>query len=136
MGQFNLFLQLHGLVLVCLKDFRVVLFNDVFHVGSAIVAYFGCVGVEYLIKFVVLCKVLLDQFQKCFSNIQTTSTRVCGCWTSTYMDDRRTHSTHHERNSCRKLQTYCLPPNDVETVDKYILSSNVATFELPGIIAK
>ena len=50
---------------------------------------------------------------------------VCECWTSTYMDDRRTHSTHHERqeqrNSCRKLQTNYLPSTDVETVNKYIL---------------
>ena len=63
---------------------------------------------------------------------QTTSTKVCECWSSTYMDDKRTHSTHHEiqvqRNSCRKLQTNCFPPTDVETVDKYILKSNVWTF--------
>ena len=67
------------------------------------------------------------------------STGVCEYWTSTYMDDRRTHSIHHgkqeERNSCRKLQTNCLPPTDVENVDEYILRSNVWTFELPGIIS-
>ena len=57
------------------------------------------------------------------------------------MDDRRTRSTHHERqeqrNSCRKLQTNnCLPYTDVESIGKYILRSNVLTFELPGIITK
>ena len=56
------------------------------------------------------------------------------------MDDRRTHSTHHERqeqkNSCRKLQTNCMPSTDVETVDKYILRSNVWTFEFTGIFTK
>ena len=59
---------------------------------------------------------------------------------STYMGDKRTHSIHHERqeqrNSCRKLHTNCLPSTDVETFDKYILRSNIWTFELPGIIAK
>ena len=52
------------------------------------------------------------------------------------MDDRRTYSTHHERQEqwdiCRKLQTNCLPSTDVETIDKYILRSNVWT----RIIAK
>ena len=40
-----------------------------------------------------------------------TSTGVCECWRITYMDDRRTHKFHHERqrDSCRKLQTNCLP---------------------------
>ena len=66
MTQFNFFLQLHGMVLVCLiSDFRVALFNHVFHVCSATVAYFDCVGFEYFIKFVVLCKILIDQFQEC-----------------------------------------------------------------------
>ena len=64
----------------------------------------------------------------------------CECWSSTYMDDRWKHSTHHgrqeQRNSYRKLQTNCLPSTDAETVDKYILRRNVWTFELPGIIAK
>ena len=59
------------MVLACLiMYFQVVLFNDVFHVGSAKVTYFDCVGVDYFIEFVVLCKVLLDQFQKCFANIR------------------------------------------------------------------
>ena len=50
------------------------------------------------------------------------------------MDDRRMHSTHHERqeqsNSCRKLQTNFLPSTDVETVEKYILRSNVWTYRV------
>ena len=53
------------------------------------------------------------------------------------MNDRRTHITHRERqeqrNSCRKLQTNCLPSTDVETVDKHILKSDVWTFEFPEI---
>ena len=52
------------------------------------------------------------------------------------MDDRRTHITDHERpeqrDSGRKLQTNCLPSIDVETVDKYILRSNVWTLEILG----
>ena len=40
------------------------------------------------------------------------------------------------KGTCRKLQTNSLPPTDVETVDQYILRSNVWTFELPRIIAK
>ena len=30
---------------------------------------------------------------------QTTYTRVCECWRSTYTDYKRTHSTHHERQN-------------------------------------
>ena len=47
------------------------------------------------------------------------------------MDGIRTHNTHRERqeqrNNCRKLQTIFFPSTDVETVDKYILRSNVWT---------
>ena len=58
-----------------------------------------------------------------------------------YMYDKRMHSTRHERqeeqmNSCRKSQTKYVSSTDVETVDKYILRSNVWTFEYPGIIGK
>ena len=59
---------------------------------------------------------------------------------STYTDDRRMRNTRRERQeqsgSCRKLQTNCLLTTDAKTVDKYILRSNVWTFELPEIIAK
>ena len=58
---------------------------------------------------------------------------MCECWKNTYMDDRSTHSTNHERQEKRdnrmKLQIDCLPSTDVETVNKYILRSNVWTFE-------
>ena len=31
------------------------------------------------------------------STTQTQTTRVPECWTSTYMDDRMTHGTYHDR---------------------------------------
>ena len=44
------------------------------------------------------------------SQTQTTSTRVCECWSSTYMDSRRMHSTHERQeqlNSYRLIA--CIP---------------------------
>ena len=75
-----------------------------------------------------------------FKKATQPTTSVCQYWSRTSVDDRRMHSIHHERqeqrNSCRKLHTNCLPSTDMESVDKYVLRSNVWTFELPGIIAK
>ena len=50
---------------------------------------------------------------KSTSQTQTTSIRVCKCWTSTYLDDKRMHITYHERqeqrNSCSYIPIAFLP---------------------------